>query len=164
MVMMSLMLVSLIQKLSVQQTSLTLNTITVPLKPITRHHVTPNSALGDLRVQFCYKVPQEGIHQDIFLPYLWYNIRVRLFLSCQASSARPPAATTPADAAAQSPLKGVVANQLRKLMSSCCVLRVNDFCVYRVSTSKRKQTPKEFVSGNLTLVMMMCFLCFPHLS
>ncbi|XP_071525078.1 bridge-like lipid transfer protein family member 3B isoform X2 [Panulirus ornatus] len=47
-----------------------------------------------------------------------------------------------------SPLKCVVATQLRKLMSSCLVLRVNDFCVYRVSTSKRKQAPKEFISGD----------------
>ncbi|XP_064088502.1 bridge-like lipid transfer protein family member 3B isoform X3 [Macrobrachium nipponense] len=46
-----------------------------------------------------------------------------------------------------SPHKGMVANQLRKLMSSCCVLRINDFCVYRVSTSKRKQAPKEFISA-----------------
>lgn len=66
----------------------------------------------------------------------------------QSSSSRT-AATPPGEGAAQvSPLKGVVATQLKKLMSSCCVLRVNDFCVYRVSTSKRKQTPKEFVSGD----------------
>ncbi|KAK8387641.1 hypothetical protein O3P69_018272 [Scylla paramamosain] len=66
----------------------------------------------------------------------------------QSSSGRT-AATPPGDGVAQvSPLKGVVATQLKKLMSSCCVLRVNDFCVYRVSTSKRKQTPKEFVSGD----------------
>ncbi|XP_063865478.1 bridge-like lipid transfer protein family member 3B isoform X1 [Scylla paramamosain] len=65
----------------------------------------------------------------------------------QSSSGRT-AATPPGDGVAQvSPLKGVVATQLKKLMSSCCVLRVNDFCVYRVSTSKRKQTPKEFVSA-----------------
>lgn len=50
--------------------------------------------------------------------------------------------------AQSTPLKNVVAAQLRKLMSSCCVLRVNDFCVYRVSTSKRKQAPKEFISGD----------------
>ncbi|XP_042219696.1 UHRF1-binding protein 1-like isoform X3 [Homarus americanus] len=47
-----------------------------------------------------------------------------------------------------SPLKVMIAAQLRKLMSSCCVLRVSDFCVYRVSTTKRKQTPKEFISGD----------------
>ncbi|XP_045598835.1 bridge-like lipid transfer protein family member 3B isoform X2 [Procambarus clarkii] len=47
-----------------------------------------------------------------------------------------------------SPLKCVVATQLRQLMSSCCVLRINDYCVYRVSTSKRKQAPKEFISGD----------------
>ncbi|KAG0696865.1 UHRF1-binding protein 1-like [Chionoecetes opilio] len=65
------------------------------------------------------------------------------------SSSNRTAATPPADGAGQaSPLKGVVAMQLKKLMSSCCVLRVNDFCVYRVSTPKRKQSPKEFISGN----------------
>lgn len=74
---------------------------------------------------------------------------VWVLASLQSSSGRT-AATPPSDGAAQvSPLKGAIATQLKKLMSSCCVLRVNDFCVYRVSTSKRKQTPKEFVSGNL---------------
>ncbi|XP_069995587.1 bridge-like lipid transfer protein family member 3B isoform X1 [Penaeus vannamei] len=61
--------------------------------------------------------------------------------------------TAPGDATSTgpaSPLKGVVGTQLRKLMSSCCVLRINDFCVYRVSTSKRKQAPKEFISAGHT--------------
>ncbi|MPC73005.1 hypothetical protein E2C01_067321 [Portunus trituberculatus] len=81
-------------------------------------------------------------------------------VSLQSSSSRT-AATPPGDGAAQvSPLKGVVATQLKKLMSSCCVLRVNDFCVYRVSTSKRKQTPKEFVSGKLNYLLYVLLLLF----
>ncbi|XP_068247106.1 bridge-like lipid transfer protein family member 3B isoform X2 [Palaemon carinicauda] len=68
----------------------------------------------------------------------------------QSSTGRMGPGSADASAAMHggSPHKGFVANQLRKLMSSCCVLRINDFCVYRVSTSKRKQAPKEFVSGD----------------
>lgn len=40
-------------------------------------------------------------------------------------------------------------DNLAKLMSACVVLRIEDFTLYRVTTSGRKQMPKEFVSGNL---------------
>ena len=36
---------------------------------------------------------------------------------------------------------------LAKLMSSCVILRIEDFTLYRVTTSGRKQMPKEFVAG-----------------
>ena len=38
-------------------------------------------------------------------------------------------------------------NQLRKLMSAALVVRINDFVIYRVSTSQRKTVLKEFVMG-----------------
>ncbi|XP_076064331.1 bridge-like lipid transfer protein family member 3B isoform X3 [Oratosquilla oratoria] len=47
-----------------------------------------------------------------------------------------------------SPHKSAIATQLRKLMSSCAVLRIMDFSVYKVTTAKRKQSPKEFISGD----------------
>ncbi|CAL4091023.1 unnamed protein product, partial [Meganyctiphanes norvegica] len=53
-----------------------------------------------------------------------------------------------APSSGNSPVKGVVAGQLRKLMSSTAVLRINDFSIFRVSTPKRKQAPKEFMSGD----------------
>ncbi|XP_032595090.1 UHRF1-binding protein 1 isoform X3 [Drosophila grimshawi] len=37
---------------------------------------------------------------------------------------------------------------LAKLMSSCFILRIEDFTLYRVTTSGKKQMPKEFVSGD----------------
>ncbi|KAL7740313.1 hypothetical protein ACLKA6_018758 [Drosophila palustris] len=37
---------------------------------------------------------------------------------------------------------------LAKLMSSCVILRIEDFTLYRVTTSGKKQMPKEFVSGD----------------
>lgn len=36
---------------------------------------------------------------------------------------------------------------LAKLMSSCVILRIEDFTLYRVTTSGKKAMPKEFVSG-----------------
>ncbi|XP_062120674.1 bridge-like lipid transfer protein family member 3A isoform X4 [Drosophila sulfurigaster albostrigata] len=36
---------------------------------------------------------------------------------------------------------------LAKLMSSCVILRIEDFTLYRVTTSGKKQMPKEFVSA-----------------
>lgn len=36
---------------------------------------------------------------------------------------------------------------LAKLMSACVILRIEDFTLYRVTTSGKKQMPKEFVSG-----------------
>uniref|UniRef100_A0A0K8VNH0 UHRF1-binding protein 1-like n=1 Tax=Bactrocera latifrons TaxID=174628 RepID=A0A0K8VNH0_BACLA len=39
-------------------------------------------------------------------------------------------------------------DNLAKLMSACVVLRIEDFTLYRVTTSGRKQMPKEFVSGD----------------
>lgn len=37
--------------------------------------------------------------------------------------------------------------KLSKLMSSCVILRIEDFTLYRVTTSGKKQMPKEFISG-----------------
>lgn len=41
---------------------------------------------------------------------------------------------------------------LAKLMSSCVILRIEDFTLYRVTTSGRKQMPKEFIAGKLTRI------------
>ena len=42
-------------------------------------------------------------------------------------------------------------DNLAKLMSACVILRIEDFTLYRVTTSGKKQMPKEFVSGKLVL-------------
>ncbi|TMW53722.1 hypothetical protein DOY81_001190 [Sarcophaga bullata] len=41
-----------------------------------------------------------------------------------------------------------VLDNLAKLMSSCVILRIEDFQLYRVTTSGKKQMPKEFISGD----------------
>lgn len=48
-----------------------------------------------------------------------------------------------------SPMKKHVLDNLAKLMTSCVILRVEDFTLYRVTTAGKKQMPKEFISGNL---------------
>lgn len=47
------------------------------------------------------------------------------------------------------PVKNYVISQLAKLMTSCVILRIEDFTLYRVTTPKRKQMPKDFISGKL---------------
>lgn len=42
-----------------------------------------------------------------------------------------------------------ILDNLAKLMSSCVILRIEDFQLYRVTTSGKKQMPKEFISGKL---------------
>uniref|UniRef100_A0A1A9WW98 Chorein N-terminal domain-containing protein n=1 Tax=Glossina brevipalpis TaxID=37001 RepID=A0A1A9WW98_9MUSC len=41
-----------------------------------------------------------------------------------------------------------ILDNLAKLMSSCVILRVEDFQLFRVTTAGRKQMPKEFISGD----------------
>ncbi|XP_075153099.1 bridge-like lipid transfer protein family member 3B isoform X2 [Haematobia irritans] len=40
-----------------------------------------------------------------------------------------------------------ILDNLAKLMSSCVILRIEDFQLYRVTTSGKKQMPKEFISA-----------------
>jgi hypothetical protein len=46
-------------------------------------------------------------------------------------------------------VKTHVLRQLAKLMTSCVILRLQDFTLYRVTTAKRKQAPKEFIAGGV---------------
>ena len=41
-----------------------------------------------------------------------------------------------------------VLENYQKLMTACVILRIEDFTLYRVTTSGKKQMPKEFISGN----------------
>lgn len=49
-----------------------------------------------------------------------------------------------------SPMKKHVLENFSKLMTSCVILRIEDFTLYRVTTSGKKQMPKEFVSGKFS--------------
>lgn len=46
------------------------------------------------------------------------------------------------------PVKNYVLEQLAKLMTTCIVIRIDDFTLYKVTTSSRKAMPKEFITGN----------------
>lgn len=62
-------------------------------------------------------------------------------------------ASTPTQSSSMSsPMKKHVLDNLAKLMTSCVILRIEDFTLYRVTTSGKKQMPKEFVSGWLNAV------------
>ncbi|XP_001601171.2 UHRF1-binding protein 1-like isoform X3 [Nasonia vitripennis] len=46
------------------------------------------------------------------------------------------------------PVKNYVLEQLAKLMTTCIVIRIDDFTLYKVTTSSRKAMPKEFITGD----------------
>uniref|UniRef100_A0A1Q3F3C1 Uncharacterized protein n=1 Tax=Culex tarsalis TaxID=7177 RepID=A0A1Q3F3C1_CULTA len=50
--------------------------------------------------------------------------------------------------AAASPIKRHVLDNLAKLMCSCVIMKVEEFTLYRVTTSGNKQMPKEFIAGD----------------
>ncbi|XP_012267843.2 UHRF1-binding protein 1-like isoform X1 [Athalia rosae] len=45
------------------------------------------------------------------------------------------------------PVKNYVLEQLAKLMTTCVIIRMDDFTLYKVTTSSRKPVPKEFISA-----------------
>ncbi|XP_046394074.1 UHRF1-binding protein 1 isoform X3 [Ischnura elegans] len=44
-------------------------------------------------------------------------------------------------------VKNHVLNQLSKLMTTCIILRIENFTLYRVTTSKKKTKPREFIAA-----------------
>jgi hypothetical protein len=51
-----------------------------------------------------------------------------------------------------SPVKKQVLENFSKLMTSCVILRIEDFTLFRVTTSGKKQMPKEFISGKIEFI------------
>lgn len=49
-----------------------------------------------------------------------------------------------------SPIKRHILDNFAKLMTSCVILRIEDFTLYRVTTSGKKTMPKEFISGEIS--------------
>ncbi|XP_017786944.1 PREDICTED: UHRF1-binding protein 1-like isoform X2 [Nicrophorus vespilloides] len=47
----------------------------------------------------------------------------------------------------QANVKSFAVNQFAKLMTTCVIMRIEDFTIYRVTTSKRKLMLKEFISA-----------------
>lgn len=45
------------------------------------------------------------------------------------------------------PVKNYVLEQLAKLMTTCIIIRIDDFTLYKVTTTSRNPMPKEFISG-----------------
>ncbi|XP_059481044.1 bridge-like lipid transfer protein family member 3B isoform X3 [Neocloeon triangulifer] len=60
--------------------------------------------------------------------------------------ARGSTSSDPQSPNGQNAVKDYVVSHLAKLMSSCVVLRLEDVTLYKVSTTTRKQAPKEFIS------------------
>lgn len=45
------------------------------------------------------------------------------------------------------PVKNYILEQLAKLMTTCIVIRIDDFTLYKVTTTSRNPIPKEFITG-----------------
>ncbi|XP_043506054.1 UHRF1-binding protein 1-like isoform X9 [Polistes fuscatus] len=45
------------------------------------------------------------------------------------------------------PVKNYVLEQLAKLMTTCIIIRIDDFTLFKVTTASRKPVPKEFITG-----------------
>lgn len=52
-----------------------------------------------------------------------------------------------------SPMKKHILDNFAKLMTTCVILRIEDFSLYRVTTSGKKSMPKEFISGNYFFII-----------
>jgi hypothetical protein len=74
-----------------------------------------------------------------------HNKLTRSFANDGPSSPVPN--PSPKITASTSLLHGSILNHLRQLMSTCLILRLGDFLVFRVTTAKSRQTPKEFIVG-----------------
>ncbi|XP_011137183.1 UHRF1-binding protein 1-like isoform X3 [Harpegnathos saltator] len=46
------------------------------------------------------------------------------------------------------PVKNYVLEQLAKLMTTCIIIRIDDFTLYKVTTTSRNPIPKEFITGD----------------
>lgn len=49
------------------------------------------------------------------------------------------------------PVKNYVLEQLAKLMTTCIIIRIDDFTLYKVTTTSRNPMPKEFITGIVCL-------------
>ena len=62
----------------------------------------------------------------------------------------------------QKEVKRRIEMQLNKLMTTCVIMRIEDFTLYKVTTSGKKQALKEFVAGKskklLTVLNKINFL------
>jgi len=50
------------------------------------------------------------------------------------------------------PVKNYVLEQLAKLMTTCIIIRIDDFTLYKVTTTSRNPLPKEFITGTIYIV------------
>lgn len=53
------------------------------------------------------------------------------------------------------PVKNYVLEQLAKLMTTCIIIRIDDFTLYKVTTTSRNPIPKEFISGIFTYIYLL---------
>ncbi|KAJ8675797.1 hypothetical protein QAD02_011583 [Eretmocerus hayati] len=69
-------------------------------------------------------------------------------LNNQNRNVAPQDQKKPTAQASGNPVKNYVLEQLAKLMTTCIVIRIDDFTLYKVTTSSRKTMPKEFITGD----------------
>ena len=85
-----------------------------------------------LSVVECYFFTQYGRKVDLILKCIFFQ---------NANSSLPNTSKSDSNVA------DVLVTQFRKLMTTNLVVRLNNFTMWKVSTSKVKMAPKEFLSG-----------------
>ena len=61
----------------------------------------------------------------------------------------------------ESEVKNALLSQLQKLMTTNLVVRLNNFSMWKVSTSNAKSAPKEFISGKKHAVFFAIWILWP---
>lgn len=118
----------------------------------------------------CHRYKEASIPPALWLEQSLLAFRENLLDHCQPNRApthQPLERTSPQTGAttnipasdsnsnvSQSSIAQATANKqildnFNKLMTSCVVLRIENFTLYRVTTSGKKEMPKEFISGEL---------------
>lgn len=121
-----------------------------------------------LKIQFfsneiypIYRYKEAAVPPALWLEQSLNSFREQLLNLCQPNRtpSHPPLErsspqhTTSSDSftnkpsAAQAASTKQILDNLNKLMTACVVLRIENFMLYRVTTSGKKSMPKEFISG-----------------
>ena len=54
-------------------------------------------------------------------------------------------------------MKKHILENVSKLMSACVIMKIEEFTLYRVTTSGSKQMPKEFISGSINFKLILFY-------
>lgn len=135
------------------------------LAKVSAHHFSGNELLHYFDKTLTYDTCYSRYKEAAVPPALWLESSLNTFREslldlCQPNRmpAHPPLERSSPQhnsghtndnksSAAQAASTKQILDNFNKLMTACVVLRIENFTLYRVTTSGKKQMPKEFISG-----------------